>query len=77
MEHECPQSVRIHVVEDTALGSSKDNLSTEAMKALRNMGYYPENTAASNSNVYCISEKEKQIVEATLTTTITSKWFEV
>lgn len=46
MELECPQSVRIHVVEDTALGSSKDNLSTEAMKALRNMGFYPENTAA-------------------------------
>lgn len=46
MELECPRSVRIHVVEDTALGSPKNNLSTEAMKALRNMGYYRENTAA-------------------------------
>lgn len=45
MELECPRSVRIHVVEDTAFGSPKNNL-TEAMKALRNMGYYWENTAA-------------------------------
>lgn len=47
MKLECPWSVIIHVVEDTALGLYKGNLSIEAMKALRKMVYYPENIAAN------------------------------